>query len=278
MRRGQLQINKFIINFIYIASSVFCIWSGIRILVADTFTIPSKSMEPALAPGDKVIVSKLLFGARLYKSLDLSSTRLPGTRGIRTNDIIVFNMPYAPNSDRITFHINYVYCKRCVGLPGETISIRDGHYSNGKQTALGCITRQRQLANIPDSLIPNKAWRTMPYDCHLSQWTIKYFGPLYIPKKGDKVAMTPETAAIYKKIIEWERNCRLAIDWKRRIVFAGHKLINAHTFTHDYYFMAGDNVTDSYDSRYFGLVPDDFIIGIVTHTIHFQAESKLTRQ
>ena len=274
MHRGQLHINKFVINFIYIASLISCIWAGGRIFVADTFTIPSKSMEPELAPGDKVIVNKLLFGARLYKSFDLSSTRLqcmrlPGTRGIMTNDIVVFNMPYAPNSDRITFHINYVYCKRCIGLPGDTISIRNGHYSNGRQSALGCITRQRQLANIPDSLIPHKAWRTMPYDSHLKQWTIKNFGPLYIPKKGDEVAMTPETAAIYKKIIEWELDCRLDIDWKRRKVFDGHKLIKAHTFTHDYYFMAGDNVVDSYDSRYFGLVPDDFIIGTVIHAIHF---------
>ena len=274
MNKRQSHINKNIANIMKLVLAIFCIWSGIRIFVADTFTIPSKSMEPALATGDKVIVNKLLFGARLYKSLDLNSTclqrtRLPGARGIRTNDIIVFNMPYAPNSDRITFHINYVYCKRCVGLPGETISIRDGHYSNGKQAALGCITRQRQLANIPDSLIPNKAWRTMPYDSHLGQWTIKNFGPLYIPKEGDKVAMTPETAATYKKLIEWELDCRLAIDWKRRQVFAGHKRIKVHTFTHDYYFMAGDNVTDSYDSRYFGFVPDDFIVGIVTHTIRF---------
>ena len=105
---------------------------------------------------------------------------------------------------------------------------------------------------------------TMPYDNHMAQWTIKDFGPLYIPRRGDRIDITPTTATLYRQLIEWERHCRLTIDWRHNRVFAGRHPISRHTFTHDYFFMAGDNAPDSRDSRYIGLIPDDYIIGIAT--------------
>ena len=70
---------------------------GWRALVADTFVIPSDSMSPTLLPGDKVRVDKTVFGARLYTSLDftdgrMESIRTRGRRGLRYNDIVVFNL------------------------------------------------------------------------------------------------------------------------------------------------------------------------------------------
>ena len=83
---------------------------GWRAFVADTFIVPSDSMQPTLMPGDKVKVDKLIFGARIYKSLDFTDGRLEcwrtrGRRGLRPNDIIVFNYPI--NDGKIGFKINY---------------------------------------------------------------------------------------------------------------------------------------------------------------------------
>ena len=97
-----------------------------RALVADTFVIPSDSMSPTLLPGDRVRVDKTVFGARLYTSLDftdgrMESIRTRGRRGLRYNDIVVFNYP-VNDKGRIGFKMNYVYVKRVAALPGDTIS------------------------------------------------------------------------------------------------------------------------------------------------------------
>ena len=106
-----------------------------RAFVADKFIIPSDSMRPTLVPGDEVWVNKLLMGARIYtdfhfsrKGGPLHSFRTRGQRPITYNDIVVFNR--ANHRGRIKFVINYVYCKRVVGLPGDTVSVVGGHYRN----------------------------------------------------------------------------------------------------------------------------------------------------
>lgn len=228
-------------------------------------------MEPTLLPGDKIIVNKMLYGARIYRKFNfrrdgvtLQSFRTNGLRNIQRGDIVVFNMPYHDGCDTIKFVINYVYCKRCIGQPGDSVSIRGGYYVNNNTTeTLGCKKKQSLLAQTPDSLL-DKIMQTIPFDKHMAKWTIKDFGPLYIPRHGDRIDITPATATLYRRLIEWERHCRLTIDWRHNRVLAGGERITRHTFTHDYFFMAGDNAPDSRDSRYIGLIPDDYIIGIAT--------------
>lgn len=250
---------------------LWCIRQTVRIFCFDTFIIPSHSMEPTLISGDRILVNKMLYGARIYKNFNFSHNgtqlqcfRTNGLRDIHRGDIVVFNMPYHEDCDTIKFIINYVYCKRCIGQPGDSVSIRGGYYfNNNTPDTLGCIEKQRTLAKTYNSL-DSDIIPTMPYDKNMPQWTIKEFGPLYIPRRGDCIDITPTTATLYRKLIEWELHCRLDINWQHNLVFADHKPITNHTFAHDYFFMAGDNVTNSRDSRYIGLIPDDYIIGIAT--------------
>ena len=88
---------------------------------------------PTLAPGDRVWVNKLLFGGRIYTSFNfedhapLKCFRMPGIRKIRPGDVICFNYPLGYDQwTEIEFKINYVYCKRVVGTPGDTIGVKDG--------------------------------------------------------------------------------------------------------------------------------------------------------
>lgn len=88
-----------------------------------------------------------------------------------------------------------------------------------------------------------------------------FFGTeIYVPKNGDILLMDSINYVKYNKCIEYETGKNLY--QRKSEVFMNDSLITSYRFRHDYYFMAGDNVNDSYDSRFWGLVPDDFILGV----------------
>ena len=244
-----------------------------RAFVADKFIIPSDSMRPTLVPGDEVWVNKLLMGARIYtdfhfskQGVQLQSFRTRGLRPITYNDIVVFNR--ANHGGTIKFIINYVYCKRVVGLPGDSVSIVDGHYRNNNYGGqLGLEAMQRRLQATPDNLLRRRRLlRSLPRNPHV-RWTIRNFGPMYVPRKGDVMAVTPKSATIYKTILKWETGKDIDVDWEAGKVLADGKPFRRYRFSHNYYFVAGDNVLNSDDSRYFGVVPEEYIVGIVNKVI-----------
>ena len=93
-------------------------------------------------------------------------------------------------------------------------------------------------------------------------WNIGEFGPLYIPKEGSRVDMTVENALVYRKAIEWEQRKKLHI--RGDSICLGDSLIREYTFLKNYYFTGGDNVLSSQDSRYWGLLPEEYIVGKAT--------------
>lgn len=253
---------------------LYCVWLLARMCLFDYFSIPTISMTPTIEPGDKVVVNKLVFGARIYTDLhfkhagqELKSFRLKGLRRIRHNDIVVFNFPV--HNDSISFVINHVYCKRIVGLPGDTVWAKNGHlYNNNFPGTLGIRERQVQLQHIDERTLKKyKVFDVAPHDS-LFAWNIKDWGPLYIPRKGDVITVTPREAMLYRMLLEWESGTKVRWDWDSGKVFAGNKILTSHRFQHNYYHICGDYALDSYDSRYWGLVPEEHIIGIVGKIIH----------
>lgn len=245
-------------------------WLLARMLLFDYFTVPTESMCPTLMPGDKVIVNKLTLGARIYTNLDfdlqgqeLMSFRLKGLRRIRLGDIVVFNYPY--HEGKLNFVINNVYCKRVVALPGDSISAADGHYCNCNHDGiLGIKAEQDFLQQLPDSMLEDGFWLP-PYQD--TGWNMKDFGPLYVPRKGDLIEVGAKEAAIYLRLLEWELSQTVTFDWEKGTAYADGKPLRRHSFQHDYYFMAGDNVSNSSDSRYWGLVPEEYVIGVIDKVI-----------
>lgn len=100
----------------------------LRILICDSFIVSGPSMEPTFHDRQRVWASKTGIGARIYTKYDFSdselhSLRMPGFGKMRKGDIVVFNHPYGAYPDKISFKINYVLIKRCVGAPGDTVKV-----------------------------------------------------------------------------------------------------------------------------------------------------------
>jgi len=232
-----------------IANVLFCFFLllfGVQIINFTSFVsfyVPSDSMQPTLLPGDNILVNKWIMGARIFdirgvvEKKELDVYRLPGIGKVKRGDVLVFNFPYPHRWDSISMSLKLYYVKRCAALPGDTFAIRDAPYHEGMV-----------LKSYPnDSLV---------------DWTVCNFGPMYIPKKGGNILMDAKNRIIYRNVIEWEQKKKLTLQDGN--VCLGDSIIHEYSFTENYYFMTGDNVANSQDSRYWGLLPEPFIVGKAT--------------
>ncbi len=91
-------------------------------------------------------------------------------------------------------------------------------------------------------------------------WNEDFFGPLWIPKKGVTINMTPENIILYGSTIEnYEGWSDVKVN-EDKLLIDGKQATN-YTFQQNYYFMMGDNRHNSLDSRYWGFVPEDHVVG-----------------
>ncbi|WP_210521207.1 signal peptidase I [Hymenobacter terricola] len=93
-----------------------------------------------------------------------------------------------------------------------------------------------------------------------NRWQLDEYGPLPVPQKGQTITLTPANAAIYYKIVsQYEHNA--GISWKDGMMQQNGQPLTRYTIKQNYYFMMGDNRHNSEDSRFWGFVPEDHIVG-----------------
>jgi signal peptidase I len=97
-------------------------------------------------------------------------------------------------------------------------------------------------------------------DANRFPWSGDSFGPLIIPKEGMTIAINDSTLTTYgKMIVRYDHNKDVKIEGVK--LFIEGKEVTEYTFKQNYYFMMGDNRHNSLDSRYWGFVPEDHIVG-----------------
>ena len=240
----------------------------IRVLSFASFRVPSDSMYPTLQSGDNILVNKTIMGARIFdiweaaEDKDVEIYRLPGLGKVKRNDVLVFHFPYPHSKDSLSMHLLKYYVKRCIALPGDTMGIKQGYYYvKGVKEPIGNVEAQERIALLDKDDARGIVMDTYPWDKYIN-WTIQDLGPLHVPARGQTVAMDSTAVKLYRKLIEWEQKKPLTREGNK--VYLGDSLIREYRFRENYYFMGGDNMENSKDSRYWGLLPEPYIVGVAT--------------
>ena len=228
----------------------------LKIFFIEAYRIPTGSMEGTLLLGDFLLVNKFVYGATTPRNIPFTDMRIPyfrfpSLKEPHRGDVVVFNFP--GNRDELEPKQITMYIKRCIGEPGDTVQIRNRVvYVNGQVVPDPPMVQYapgRMNTNIEEARIFPKG----------SGWNEDNYGPLRVPKEGDVINITQDNFEVWKMFILKEgHNPSKTID--NRIQIDG-KETKTYTVQKDYYFMMGDNRNNSLDSRFWGFMPKDDLVG-----------------
>lgn len=262
----------------------------LRGFVATSYLIPSSGMENSLYRGERILVNKWSYGLRL-PFMKLWGYHRWADRPVQKDDILVFNNP--ANLSEPAIDRREVFISRCIGLPGDTLLI-DSLYSvipseKNAPDQKFLYTYPRQKEQQLDSLLfilsisPNKLLgqdsvknvrsfsryehylleQAMNGKCWLEpiikEDSIEVLKPLIVPRKGSALRVYPWNRTLLRNTLVLHENKQAEI--KNDTLYIDGKPAQHCYFTKDYYWVGANNSINLSDSRLFGFVPKDHIIG-----------------
>ncbi|MGE5480915.1 MAG: signal peptidase I [Chloroflexota bacterium] len=223
-------------------------------LAIASFVVPTGSMENTVLTGDFLFVNKFVYGPSTpqvipFLNIPLPFYKFPGPEDPEKGDVIVFIFP--GNRDEVKSPEFMYYLKRCVATAGDTLQIINKKvFVNGKSFPLPPQGREEPgIASAEDSWITFPAGRGFTRD---------NYGPIRIPKKGDIITLAPSNFNEWAIFIAREGH-KVSTDGVK--MFIDDKPADKYTVTHDYCFGMGDNRDHSADSRYWGFIPYENVVG-----------------
>jgi signal peptidase I len=237
------------------------LWAFVLVLLINSFLlasfeVPTGSMEDTVKIGDRLFVNKFIYGGSTpyaipFTSIRIPHFRVPGFRKVAQGDVIVFDWPGF--RDQVEKPAQQWYLKRCIALPGDMVRIENKIvYVNGKRFQNPVHSKFLRPMPAPAS-DPNP--NIFPKGARFNE---DNYGPVIVPQKGMSLILTPETLPAWEVFIRRERHTTGTKDGK--IIIDGRET-SSYTVEKDYVFAMGDNRDDSLDSRFWGFVPVEDIIG-----------------
>jgi signal peptidase I len=229
----------------------------LKTFVIEAFRIPSGSMEDTLRIGDFLFVNKFIYGAETPKYLPLTNIeipqfRLPALTQPHRGDVIVFEYPGDRDEKKPQRAINYI--KRCIAVGGDTLLIQNKTvFINGREFLLRNQDRDTRTSDF----LPRESVEWMfPRG---SSFNPDYYGPIIVPQEGMPLDLSHGAIEQWRTFIERE-NHRVEIAGGGAVLIDGAPS-TAYIVERDYLFMMGDNRDNSLDSRFWGFVPKENIVG-----------------
>ena len=262
----------------------------LRGCVATSYSIPSSGMENSLYRGERILVNKWSYGLRLPLMSAFSYHRWR-ERPVQKRDIVVFNNPAGiqqPTIDR-----REIYISRCIGTPGDTLLVdslfsvsspeaqfnpdkkRLYTYPASKENLITSLIRTLSITNdgLMGSDDSTHVRSFSRYEYYLLEQAIgdrnwirpltekqdKELKPLIVPSKGKALRVYPWNITLLRNTLVMHEGKQAEI--KNDTLYIDGKPTQHCFFTKDYYWMASNNSVNLSDSRLFGFVPQDHMIG-----------------
>ena len=255
-----------------------------------SYLIPSTGMENSLFQGERILVNKWSYGLRV-PLMSLFSYHRWCERSVRQQDVVVFNNPAAigqPTIDR-----REIYISRCIGTPGDTLLVDSLFSVSSPEAQLNpdkkrlytypaakeqLVTSLMQTLSITNDGLMGSNDSThvrsfSRYEYYLLEQAIsdqnwiqpltekseKELKPLIVPGKGKALRVYPWNITLLRNTLVMHEGKQAEI--KNDTLYIDGKPTQHCFFTKDYYWMASNNSVNLSDSRLFGFVPQDHIIG-----------------
>lgn len=283
-----MNIRKF--KWIFAFAGAIAVMLLLRGFAFTSCLIPSTGMENSLFQGERILVNKWSYGLRV-PLMSLFSYHRWCERSVRQQDVVVFNNPAAigqPTIDR-----REIYISRCIGTPGDTllvdslfsVSSPEAQFNPDKKrlysypaTKEQLITSLMQTLSITNDGLMGSNDSThvrsfSRYEYYLLEQAIsdqnwiqpltekseKELKPLIVPGKGKALRVYPWNITLLRNTLVMHEGKQAEI--KNDTLYIDGKPTQHCFFTKDYYWMASNNSVNLSDSRLFGFVPQDHIIG-----------------
>lgn len=268
-KKNTGRVKRILLRLLFAILFTFCLAIFVKAFFVEAFKIPTNSMAETILSGDFVIVNKFAYSIHTPLMLPFTNVKIPRLNLISfheplRNDVIVFQFPGNQNEIYSTQDLTLV--KRLIGLPGDTVWVIDkevivnNSHLDIPPKAILHKEKEQNYGKPDDRIFPKGR-----------DWNKDFYGPIVVPKKWMKIKIDPKNIGEWEVIIDREFGKKV-VSVEGSVIMIDGKPSREYTFIKNYYFVLGDNRDHSSDSRFWGYVPEDLIVGR-TEIIYWSVKS-----